>query len=198
MSVAIDSQTAVIGAPSDEDPNGEEAGSTYIFSASDGEWSQQAKLIPDDGETGSKFGSWAAIDGETVVLGAVGDRDPNGGGAGSAYVFSDDVEWSQQAKLTPDDGNVGDRFGVTVAVNGQTAVIGAPEDEEPNDGGTGAAYVFSNSNREWSQQAKLTADDGDSGDRFGFSVAIDGETKVIGAPGDYYPNRNGDGSAYIF
>jgi hypothetical protein len=206
LAVSEDGTTAIIGAAADEDPNGQNAGSAYVFEDSDGSWSQQAKLSADDGDDGDRFGYSAAVsaDGTTAIIGAQNDEDPNVEelyeiASGSAYVFEDsDGSWSQQAKLFADDGDYDDRFGASVALSddGTTAVIGAYGDEDPNgkygDDGAGSAYVFEDSDGSWSQQAKLAADDGSENDDFGWSVSItdDGTTVVIGAP---------DGNAaYIF
>ena len=104
--------------------------------------------------------------------------------------------WTQQAKLTASDGAEDDWFGRSVAVDGDTAVTGAPGDDD-NGSVSGSAYVFTRSGGIWTQQAKLTASDGAADDAFGFSVAVDGDTAVIGA---YEDDDNGtdSGSAYVF
>jgi hypothetical protein len=205
VAVSDDGTTAVIGANGDNDPNGDDAGSAYVFENSGGAWSQSAKLSADDGDDGDSFGVSVAVsaDGTTAVIGADFDEDPNGedavyGGAGSAYVFEEsDGTWSQAAKLAADDGDGGDSFGSSVAVSddGTTAVIGANDDEDPNGDGAGSAYVFEESDGSWSQQSKLTADDGAEDDWFGQSVTMSGDasTVIIGAP-----EVSGDGSAYVF
>ena len=94
-----------------------------------------------------------------------------------------------QIMLVPNDGAGSASLGQSVAIDGNTAVVGAP-----SEGGlTGAAYSFVLSNGIWTQQAKLTASDGASGDQFGTSVSLDGQTAVIGAPGN-----SGQGAAYVF
>ncbi len=124
-----------------------------------------------------------------------------GSTSGSAYVFVQAANgtWSQQAKLTAADGATGDFFGCSVAVDGDTAVIGAHGDDDKGIS-SGSAYVFVRAaDGTWSQQAKLTAVDGAEYefDDFGGSVAVSGSTAVIGAYGD---SDKGDysGSAYIF
>ena len=96
----------------------------------------------------------------------------------------------QQSELTDPGGAGGDHFGLSVAISGSTAVIGAYGTNSQ----TGAAYVFVHSGTTWSQQAVLTAADGASGDHFGSSVAIAGSTVVVGAPGKSF----GTGAAYVF
>jgi hypothetical protein len=126
-----------------------------------------------------------AISGSTALIGADGKR-----GTGAAYVFvQSGTTWSQQTQLTASDTARNDAFGDSVAILGSTAVIGAP-----NNSGTGAAYVFVHSGRSWTEQTKLTASDGVSGDRFGSAVAIYGLEAIVGAP-----FRNGEiGAAYVF
>ena len=101
--------------------------------------------------------------------------------SGSAYVYvrSNGV-WSEQQKLTASDGASSDDFGLSVSIDGDTAVIGAYGDDD-NGSNSGSAYVYVRSNGVWSEQQKLTASDGASSDDFGCSVSIDGDTAVIGA-----------------
>ena len=157
------------------------------------------KLLAGDGAADDQFGNSVSVSGDMAVIGAYGDDD-KGYWSGSAYVFvrAADGTWSQQAKLTAADGEAGDYFGGSVSVSGDTAVIGAYDDDDKGDY-SGSAYIFVRAaGGTWSQQAKLTAADGAAYDYFGGSVAVDGDTAVIGAIGD---NDNGDffsGSAYVF
>ena len=99
---------------------------------------------------------------------------------------------TEQAKLTASDAAAGDQFGFSVAISGETAVVGAS-----SVGSTGSAYVFVLDGGTWVQQAKLTASDAATGDEFGWSVAISGETIVVGARSDT-TTAAGSGSAYVF
>ena len=206
VAVSGDGMTAIIGAAWDEDPNGENAGSAYVFSQGEGSWTQDAKLVPKDGNARDLFGGSMAVsdDGTTAIIGAPQDEKPNGDSAGSAYVFSRTGEsWSQDTKLTPDDGGSGDEFGKSVAVSddGMTTVIGALFAKNQSGGlPTGSAYVFSRTGGSWTQDTKLTPEDIDWGDRFGQSVAVSGSgtTTIIGAPEDKEPNGDSSGSAYVF
>jgi len=141
-----------------------------------------AKLIASDGAFHDGFGYSVAVDGDTAVIGAWGDDDI-GTNSGSAYVFvRSGMDWTQQAKLTASDGATFDRFGYSVAVDGDTAVIGAWGNDN-NSTYLGSAYVFMRSGTGWTQQAKLTASDVADVyySHFGASVAIHGDTAVIGA-----------------
>jgi hypothetical protein len=194
-SVAISGDTAVVGAHGGDD-DGEASGSAYIFVREGTSWSQQAKLIAGDAAALDIFGWSVAISGDTAVVGALRDDD-NGTDSGSAYVFvRDGTSWSQQAKLTASDGAARDAFGVSVAISGNTAIIGASRDDDNGDM-SGSAYIFVREGTSWSQQAKLTASDGAAGDIFGYSVAISGNTLIIGA---YWDDDDGDmsGSVYVF
>jgi hypothetical protein len=205
VALADDGSMALVAAEEDEDPNGEGAGSAYIFGRTDNGWSQGAKLAPEDGVSGDGFGESVALaeDGSTALVGAETADDPNGEQTGAAYVFArDGNSWSQQAKLVANDGDDGDRFGFSVALagDGSTALIGAEEDDEPNGEAAGAAYVFARDGTSWSQGAKLAPEDGDSGDDFGWRIALaeDGSTALVGAYEDDEPNGEEAGSAYVF
>jgi len=155
-------------------------------------WEQDFKLLAADGADGDQFGSSVSISGTTAIAGAVWDDD-NGSASGSAYLF--DVTTGEQiAKLLPDDGAAGHRFGWSVAVVDGTVIVGAPYDDD-NGGASGSAYLFDAATGE--QIAKLLPDDGVADDQFGYSVAISGSTAIVGA---FLDDDNGDrsGSAYLF
>jgi hypothetical protein len=192
QSVAIYGDKAVVGAYYDNDL-GVASGSAYTFQFNGSTWVYQEKLLASDGGPGSYFGYSVDISGDTAVIGAYGDNE-SGISSGSAYIFHfDSSNWVEQAKLLASDGEAGDYFGYSVGISGDAAVVGAYlEEEDGND--SGSAYVFRLNDSNWVQQAKLVASDSQPRDYFGRSVAIDGNTAVIGAFGD----SNSTGSAYIF
>ena len=192
ISVALDGDTAVIGARQDDD-NGSQSGSAYVFTKVSGVWSQKAKLIASDGAANDEFGISVAVDGDTAVIGARQGDTRNG----AAYVFTKvSGVWSQKAKLTADDGAADDEFGISVAVEGDTAVIGAYQDDDHGDL-SGSAYVFTqDSSGGWRQRDKLTASDGAARDRYGYSVGVSGDTVVVGAYSDD-SNEANTGAAYF-
>ena len=203
LSVSIAGDTAVIGAHNDDD-NGNGSGSAYVYVRSNGVWSEQQKLTASDGAQDDYFGYSVSIDGDTAVIGAWRDDDDgNGSDSGSAYVYvRTNGVWSEQAKLTASDGTAGDNFGTSVSIDGDTAVIGAYADDNDNDNDygsdfSGSAYVYVRSNGVWSEQAKLSASDGDFEDLFGWSVSISGDTAVIAVMQDD-DNGFNSGSAYVF
>ncbi|MBC8465407.1 FG-GAP repeat protein, partial [bacterium] len=102
-----------------------------------------------------------------------------GDGIGSAYVFTRvDAEWSQQAKLTADDGAAYDFFGRSVSISGDYIAVGASAGYDDCEE-SGSGYIFVRDGDNWVQQAKLIADDGNAGDRFGFSISISGIIPVV-------------------
>jgi hypothetical protein len=192
VSISADGNTAIVGARGDDTNKG----SVYVFTRSGSTWSQQSKLLANDGDYNDYFGHSVSIsaDGNTAIIGAYTDDSSRG----SAYIFTrNGTTWSQQAKLLASDGVGSDYFGysVSISADGNTAVVGAHADDSP-EVNKGSAYVFTRSGSTWGQQAKLLANDGVAGDYFGISVSIsaDGNTAIVGAFGD----NGGTGSAYIF
>jgi FG-GAP repeat len=192
ISVALEGDTALVGTVHDSD-HGTHSGSAYVFARGGTRWTQQAKLTPADGAERDQFGISVAVSGDTAVVGAYGDDD-HGQSSGSAYVFvRGGTTWTQQAKLLADDGEAIDELGVSVAVSGNTALVGAIFSKARS----GAAYVFVRGGTSWTQQAKLTAADRAEGDTFGASVAVLGDTALVGSPNDSDLGA-GSGSAYVF
>jgi hypothetical protein len=247
-SVAVSGDTVVVGAIREDSPTtginstpsegATDAGAAYVFFRQGGAWSQQAYLKPavvGMTQVSDQFGWSVAVAGDTVVVGAYGEGSSTTGinstpnelapGAGAAYVFTrNGAVWSQQAYLKPaavGTTQANDHFGYSVAVDGDTVVVGAPDEDSssaginstPNElaGGAGAAYVFSRNAGLWSQEAYLKAavvGVQRAGDFFGGSVAVSGDTVVVGDSGEdssttginSTPNlgASGSGAAYVF
>lgn len=190
--VSVDGNTVLIGAPYEN--NG--SGSTYVFIHTGATWTQQAKLIASDWVWGDTFGLAVSLDGDTALIGAPHNAD-NGLNSGSAYVFiRTGTTWTQQAKLLPPDGGEDDIFGASVSLSGDSALIGAWNDDD-NGINSGSVYVFTRTGTTWTQQAKLIASDGATQDCFGHSVSLNSNTALIGAEQD---DDNGElsGSAFVF
>ena len=198
VSVSISGDTAVVGASLHDHAGGAAAGSAYVFVNSNGIWTEQAKLTASDAAAGDNFGYSVSVSGDTAVIGAYGDDHAGKTDAGSVYVFvrSGGI-WTHQAKLTASDAGASDRFGWSVSVSGDTAVIGAPYDREVWSW-AGSAYVFVRSGGVWTQQARLAASDAAADDRFGRSVSVSDDTAVIGAYYDDHAGGTDAGSAYVF
>ncbi len=178
-SVCIAGDIAVAGAQDDA------GGSVYVYRLAGEDWIEQQKLMPSDGVGGS-FGAAIACDRDTIVVGAPG--------ADATYVFQfDGVAWTEEQKLTAGDGVVGDMFGRRVSLCSDVVVVGADLDD---DAGTssGSTYVFRYAGGVWIPEQKLTAADAAAGDRFGFAVACELNTVIIGA----FEDEGGTGSVYAF
>ncbi len=244
-SVAVSGDTVVVGAYTESSNatgvNGVQtnnlasnSGAAYVFVRGGTNWSQQAYLKASNTESDDRFGTSVAVSGDTVVVGAF-QEDSNATGVngvqtnnsltnpGAAYVFvRSGTSWSQQAYLKASNTDGGDWFGISVAVSGDTVVVGAYGEDSnatgvngvqtnnvANGSGSGAAYVFVRSGTSWSQQAYLKASNTGVGDEFGYSVAVSGDTVVVGAI-DEASNATGvngnqsdnsatsSGAAYVF
>jgi len=199
LSVALSGDTALVGADLDDVGANADQGSAYVFTRSGTIWSEQAHLTASDGAAGDHFGLSVALSGDTALVGADGDDVGANSDQGSAYVFTrSGTAWTQQGKLTASDGAAGDHFGVSVALSGDMALVGATGDDVGANDSQGSAYVFTRSGTAWSLQHKLTASDGAGEDYFGISVALSGDTALVGADGDAFGANDNQGSAYVF
>jgi hypothetical protein len=235
-SVAVDGDTAVIGAIADNATDG----AAYVYVRTGATWALQQRLTAADGAAGDEFGYTVAVSGNTALVTAALKQNGQGfvyaftrtgttwalaqeftepgtgaaddcfgcalalsgttaivgadgahGNVGAAYVYtSNGTTWSEQGQ-----GFLGattnDYFGFSVALasSGNTAVVGAFGTSNE----TGSVYVFTRSGTTWSQQSVLAAGDPHPGDRFGYAVAADGTTALVGAYGN-----GGPGAAYVF
>jgi hypothetical protein len=182
-SVSIDGDYAVITAPGDDSYRG----SVYVFKRSGSTWTQIAKLIASDGAAEDVFGISVSLRGEYAIIGAWHDDNQRG----SAYVFRrSEGGWVQEAKLNASDGVIGDHFGLSVFLDGESAAVGSFEANASR----GSVYIFKRSGTSWTEECKLLASDGASFDNFGVSIWLDGDYALIGANG-YDMHR---GCAYVF
>ncbi len=198
-SVAVWGNVAMVGARLDEDPE-QDTGSVYVFGydAPSETWVQQQKLIPSDTQFHGRFGSSVSLQGDRVLIGASTDSE-QGFGAGAAYIFGYDAKtqtWVQQQKLLASDG--GGAFGWWhIALDGDTALIGAPTANAPPLFNVGAAYVFRFDGNQWVEEQKLTASDAAIEDFFGWSVSLSGNIAAIGADLDDDGGES-SGAAFLF
>jgi len=213
-SVALDGDTLAVGAFNEDSAttgiNGDQAdnsalsaGAVYVFTRTNGVWSQQAYVKASNTDAGDGFGASVAIDGDTLAIGARledsastgidGDQSDNSAnGAGAVYIFTRmNGVWSQQAYLKASNTDPDDQFSL-VALDGDTLAVGAFGEDNTTTGidgdqsdnsanSTGAVYVFTRSDGVWSQQAYVKASNTGAGDVFGASVAIDGDILAVGA-----------------
>jgi hypothetical protein len=223
-SVAISGDTVVVGAPEedssatgvggDQSSNAtNDSGAVYVFTRSGTTWSQQAYIKASNTDPLDHFGCSVAIDGDTLVVGAYGERSNATGvngdelndsmdAAGAAYVFvRNGSSWTQQAYLKASNTGKGDLFGHDVAIDGDTIAVAAREEASRATGvngnqndnsaiGAGAVYVFTRNGVSWAQEAYLKASNTNFDDQFGYDVAISGDTIVVGA---YFEDSNSVG-----
>lgn len=198
VAVSSDGLRSIVGAWGADHDGG--SGAVYVFEPTDGGWSQVATVTPDGGPAAAGFGRSVALsaDGTRTIIGS-GTADSSDGG--SAYVFDGDGgTWRQRTRLVPTDGGPADFFGGSIALQADTVIVGAPQDDNPNGERAGSASVFRRDGGAWRHQATLVPDDGDGVDLFGTAVALtgDGATALVGARVDEDPNGEKGGSAYAF
>jgi len=195
FSVSISGDYAVVGAPARNEA-GTKSGCAYIFARTGETWTKRSKLTPPDAAADAWFGYSVSISGDSAMVGAPGDNE-KGTKAGAVYIFQPgDPNWPMQQKITAEDAEADDKFGFSVCINGNDAIVGAIKDDDSGDD-AGAVYILHFDGQNWLQQQKLLASDGQAGNWFGYSVSIDGDYAAAGA---IYDNENGanSGSAYIF
>ena len=171
-------------------------GAVYTFFRDGDEWLSGIKYTPEEAQTGDRFGIEIAIDENFFVAGADFDNT-FGNGAGAAYIYQrSGFALFNPTKIIAQDVNPQDRFGFSVNISGDYALIGSPFDSDMLEG-AGAAYVFHREGTSWTQEAKLTASDVSLLSFFGADVSIDGDLAVVGAQESDQLGTN-SGSAYVY
>ncbi len=171
-------------------------GVVYVYQLAGGNWTYDATLVPPPGQQTFIFGRSISLNGDTLAVGAPGDRT-YGSGAGATFVFVRSLSvWNLQAVLFASDAAPLDAFGMSVSCSGDSLLIGAGGNDDLG-ADSGSAYVFTRSSGIWTEQQKLLTNDGQSGDVFGESVALEGDVAIIGAPYDADQGLE-TGSVYAF
>ena len=188
--VSADSRgdTAVVGA-NIRGTAASPAGAAFVYNYVDGKWFEHQTLTPSNGVAGDQFGRRVAVGESSIFVAA-----PTGGiGQGQVYVFElEDDMWVERQILVASDGQAGRPFGVSIDVAGGVLVIG--DDRAP---GGGAVYIFEYDGSQWIETVKLTPSGNDSGDRYGNSAATNGQSVMVGAPGDDDTGRQ-SGAIYVY
>lgn len=189
--VALDGDTAVVGANYDQ-----LSGAAYIYSRNGTNWPLQQRVIG-SGSGMDYFGMSVSLRGDLLAVGAPGVAATNAP-AGTAYLFSrSGVSWSPQAAIQPADTSMGDEFGYSVDLSGADLIVGAPRADVGIETDSGAAYVFTFNGATWEQQARLVAPLVAASAGFGLSVALEGDTAVVGSGGED-ASSSARGAAYVF
>jgi hypothetical protein len=167
-----------------------QAGAVYVFEYLGGVWEQTDRLTANTPLLAAQFGFSVSLFGDKVLVGAPN----NGQGLVHVFVFDEKkLQWFSSTTLSANDGGFGDRFGYSVSLYQNRALIGAYQSQQED---PGAAYIFESLSN--SQQVKLTASDGESRDGFGISVSLFEDRALIGAAKDDDINGVDSGSAYVF
>lgn len=197
--VAIDGDTAVVGAPLDDVDGRSDQGSVRVLRWNGRDWTLEATLTASDGQAADTFGSAVAVYGDTIIVGSPGDDIGSAANRGSVYVFVRvGTTWIAGNKLLAPDGLAGDRFGHAVAIEGDTVIVGAPYDDNGSSPDHGSASVYIRTGGSWILQQKLLAPDSAAFNSFGQSVAVSGETVLIGAPFGDAGGFGDQGAAYAY
>ena len=196
--VAIDVNNIIVGALGDDD-DGDYAGSAYTFKKPAGQWAdtnETEKIAPPSLLERSKFGIRVDISGDYAIVGAIEDNDAN---SGSAYTFKyDSNDWIYQESLTPDNPAADMWFGYSVAIDSDGFAVAGAIKDDANGVDSGSATTFTKDvNDVWTQADTLFGWDTTEGDKFGYSVSIDGDYILAGAKYDD-DNGSNSGAVYIF
>ena len=198
-SVALEGETALVGAPSHKVGSVTSAGAVYVFSRAGGAWTQQAVLTAAGAADYDFFGKTVAVSGDTALVSATGRALEGRENAGVVYVFARSAGvWSQQAELALPAPATDDQFGISLDLDGDTALVGSYWRATGDLPKTGTARVFTRSGGVWTQQAELTAPAPAAGDQFGFEVALLDEVALVGAPFRDIGATEDAGAAYVF
>lgn len=190
--VCISGDYAIIGADQDEVGGNVNQGSVYIYEKTNGAWMMKSKLLANDGAASDRFGFSVSISGNYAIIGAINSNSNEG----AAYIFfRDNGTWVQQSKLAV-AGSQG--FAQSVSIAGDYVIIGDPFRTIGSDYGQGAAYIFTRTGSNWTQQAQLISDTGEQDDNFGFAVSISGNNAVVGSPNENFNSAPMVGYTYVF
>lgn len=166
--------------------------------AGDG-WVQTQEFTEADPGFDPEFGVSVAVHGTTAMIGAQQASIDGNEAQGAVYVFEkSNGIWRRTQKLVADDGQTFATFGDAIAFNGNTAFVGAYGTVVNDNYSQGAVYVFKLANGTWTQTQKITSDDGQAFDNFGYSIALNGNTAIIGADGARVGTNDFQGAAYVY
>lgn len=197
--VSVSGDAVLVGAHF-EDPAGIfNAGAAHLFRFDGNQWVHEQTLLASDAAAGDSLGSAVSLRGNLALVGAQSDDVGGGSSVGSAYSFRfDGTRWIEEQKLTASDGVSGDSFGWSVSLDDRVAMVGAPVVDDASGGNAaGAAYLFRLEAGRWTEHQKVFASDAAGGCYFGWSVSVDGDQAVAGAPLNGPPGGRIGGAAYV-
>jgi hypothetical protein len=199
LSVALKGSTILVGSPRAAIGGNAGQGALYVFTESNGTWSQTQKLTASDGAANDSFGESVALEDSTALIGAYNATINGHTWQGAGYIFTEsNGSWSEGQKLTASDGTAGANFGNAVALNGSTALVGADASTVGDNTYQGKAYLFTESGGNWGQSDTFIASDGAVDDYFGAALAWDGATALISTPHPTISGNTWQGAAYFY
>jgi len=190
-SITIDGDVAVVGA------TGETGliGAAYVFRFNGSNWVEEAKLTGSDAVSGAQFGSSMKLQGNTLVVGA---QNCCSSLQGAAYIFEyDGFNWVETTKIVADNGQFGNRFGVSVDLKDDVILVGANR-QNAGAQNSGTTYVYERGGNGWFLRQRITPSDPAFNKNFGSAVAIGDDEIVISAPNDGSASNGSNGAAYVF
>ena len=192
-SVALSGTTAIVGSY-----GGNPRGSTHVYTRTADAWTLQSQLIASDAAFHNTEGYSVAISGTSILVGTALKTTPGVSEAGAVSTFNAiGASWFEQAQLTAGDGAGNDEFGISVALSGDTALVGAYLDDN-SASNAGSAFIFVRAGSQWLPQFKLISPEPQQDGWFGYSVALEGDIAVVGAPRDRSSPGVNAGAAYVF
>jgi uncharacterized repeat protein (TIGR01451 family) len=196
--VAVSGDVALVGVPL-ADLGGADRGAVDSFRRTGGAWSAPQRLTNAGGDASDRFGAALTVDGARAAVGAPGEESPAGENVGAVYAFEEaGAAWDGGQPLTPEFGTEGDRLGNAVAIEGDTAVVGASTASTATASWAGYAYVYQRTGIAWTERQRLEAPDGVQYDFFGASVALSGDTIAVSARRRDSGGVESSGGVYVF
>ncbi|HJT98903.1 MAG TPA: hypothetical protein VJ696_11360 [Rhodanobacteraceae bacterium] len=192
--VSLDGDTLVIGAHGATVGENAAQGAAYIFTNDGGTWTQSGKVVADDGIAFDNLGMATALVGDTLFVGASAAKVGDNFGQGAVYAYHfDGATWTQTQKLLADDGAGGDSFGISLAFDGTTLLVGATGSAT-----VGAVYAFTNDGGDWVQRQRFSVDGLNAFANFGNAIALHDGTALVGCDIETVDGFTSRGAAYLF
>jgi len=182
--VAIQGDTALVGAHFASVGGHAQQGATYVFRYAGGTWTQTQKLVAADGTDQSYFGAAVTLDGDHAFVGAYAATINGNFGQGAVYAYSGVTGESLQpsGEIINPDGVANDQFGYAVAAHGGSVMIGSPNTKVGDNAAQGAVFLYEDIGGSWTQAQEIVAVDGVTNDAFGLSVSYDDLHALVGVP----------------
>ena len=195
--LALGPDTLVIGSPQSDGESAADRGSAFVYVRGTASWDHQQTLLASDPQAGANFGAAVSLSGSRVLIGAPGHGGPLG--AGAAYLFElSGATWTEQQQLNASEAASQDRFGASLLLAGETALVGAPGDDHGAGTDAGSIYAYRLSAGTWLETQRISPPQGSTGDQFGASIAASGDLMVGGAPYADLPGAPDAGAAASF